>query len=232
MVASSLPQTSNEIVAIDGPAGSGKSTVARRVAEKLGLLYLDSGAIYRAVTLSFLRSAVNMDDDGEARRALQDDSIRVEARAGRLVVFLDGVDVSQEIRSERVTRFVSAASELSSVRDFVNSKLRSIAKTNGGVLDGRDIGTVVFPQAKLKIYMSASLDERARRRHSELQGDGIEVSLGDIRSDIARRDKHDSERRLAPLKQADDAIVLDTTDLSIDGGVEFIINEYHSVLTQ
>ena len=216
------------VIAIDGPAGSGKSTVARLVAERLGFIYLDSGALYRAVTLSFLRNGVDVTAPASVAGGLAAVRIHVKPGDNGLSVFLNEEEVTREIRGQEVTAFVSAVSELAAVRNFVNQQLRKIARNFAVVLDGRDIGTVVFPDAALKVFMSASLDERAARRYRELAAAGAHADLDAIKSDIARRDKHDSERNLAPLRPAQDAIVLDTTSMTIDDGVDFIINEYHS----
>ncbi|MFQ5648876.1 MAG: (d)CMP kinase [bacterium] len=219
-----------KVIAIDGPAGCGKSTVARKVAQKLGIFYLDSGAIYRTVTLLLLRSKVDISrKNGEMPALLQKRTIDLESVDTGVRVLLNGDDVTRQIRSPQVTAHVSTVSENKSVREAVNNKIRALAENRTVVLEGRDIGTVVFPRADLKIFMSASLKERARRRYEELRAAGVGTSLQEIELDIARRDKHDSERELAPLRQAADAIVLDTTNLTIDEAVDFVINAFNKI---
>lgn len=217
----------NIVIAIDGPAGSGKSTIARLAAKKLGILYIDSGAIYRAITLLFLKENVNNYE--ETKALLEKAKMQFKTGNNGVLVFLNGKDVTQEIRSKQVTANVSAVSEEPKVREVVTGKLRELAKDKAVVIDGRDIGTAVFPEADLKIYLEASLEERAKRRCEELKSSGAASSFDEIKRDIARRDKHDSERRLSPLKQANDAIVLDTTSLSIGEGVNFITKRFENL---
>lgn len=204
--------------------------MARKVAQKLGIFYLDSGAIYRTVTLLLLRSKVDISrKNGEMPALLQKRTIDLESVDTGVRVLLNGDDVTRQIRSPQVTAHVSTVSENKSVREAVNNKIRALAENRTVVLEGRDIGTVVFPRADLKIFMSASLKERARRRYEELRAAGVGTSLQEIELDIARRDKHDSERELAPLRQAADAIVLDTTNLTIDEAVDFVINAFNKI---
>lgn len=225
-----MAATHNKVVAIDGPAGSGKSTVAKRVAERLGILYVDSGALYRAVTWFFLKGAIDFSgSNGALADALHELDIELKASVDSVHVFINGEDVTAEIRSTEVTAHVSTVSEKACVREIVNRYLRELAKDKDIVLDGRDIGTVVFPAADLKIYLNASLEERARRRFSELKSIKNDVDFNEIRSDISRRDKHDSERTLAPLRPAADAVLLDTTNLTIDEGVAFVVDKFHEL---
>jgi len=214
------------VVAIDGPAGSGKSTVAKEVARRLGILYLDSGAFYRAITLFFVKEKLDFSDQNEQILALlKNVDIQLVNRDGKAQVLLNGRDVTREIRSQEVTLNVSAISELACVREVITEKLRQISEHASVVMDGRDIGTAVFPAADLKIFMSASLEERARRRYLETKRSGQRVEMEAIRKDIARRDKHDSERAIAPLCKAGDAVELDTTDMTIDESVELIVSK-------
>jgi cytidylate kinase len=212
------------VIAIDGPAGSGKSTTARVVADRLGLAHLDSGALYRAATLAALDGGVNLTGQRIAalakslpvRLRLTDDGFRPEVA---------GVDVSLEIRSDRVTARVSEVSAMLEVREWANRALRDATKLHprGVVMDGRDIGTVVFPDAVIKVFLTADNRERARRR---LLQDGHPVddaSVADAAAKIAQRDAYDSSRAIAPLTRAADAVVLDTTDLSFDEQVEKIV---------
>jgi len=213
------------IIAIDGPAGSGKSTTARLVAKKLGFLYIDSGAIYRAVTLQILRKRVKLNESEKLKSLLTETDVRLKDAGESMRVILNGEDVTTEIRSADVTARVSEVSENEYVRQEVTEKLRAISRHRSVVLDGRDIGTVVFPEAQVKVFLQATLAERARRRFTELQTTGENVELSSIESDIARRDKIDSTRAIAPLQKAKDAIVLDTTKLTLQQGVDFIVQQ-------
>jgi len=198
-----------KVIAIDGPAGAGKSTVAKKVAEKLGFVYLDTGAMYRAITLKVLNSKIDMNCEDEVYRAAKEGKLDFE-KAG---IQLDGVLVEKEIRSPEVTRNVSQVSAYGKVREVLVDMQREISKGKNSVVDGRDIGTVVFPLAWLKIFLTASVDERAERRYKEAGG---KLSLEEIKKAIEERDYYDSHRENSPLKQADDAILLDTTSKNIE----------------
>ncbi|MCI0695355.1 (d)CMP kinase [candidate division KSB1 bacterium] len=211
------------IIAIDGPAGSGKSTTARLLAKRLGYTYLDTGAFYRALTLKVLESGVSPDDGANVLQLAESIQIELQPRADKNRVLLDGRDVTQAIREPRVTNAISPISENSRVRAIMVDKQRAIGRNGGVVMEGRDIGTVVFPEADLKIFMQASLDERARRRQDELATMGIARDIETLRQEIARRDQKDSNRKIAPLMQAADAVLLDTTSMTIEQQVEFIL---------
>ena len=220
------------VIAIDGPAGSGKSTTARAVAERLGLAHLDSGALYRAVTLAMLDAAGEL--SGQRAVAV------VEALPVRLVLTdrgfrpeVAGIDVSEAIRSERVTELVSAVSAIPEIREWVNGQLRAAVGRHprGAVLDGRDIGTVVFPDAAVKIFLNADPRERARRRLLQEGMPRDPRRLDAAVRELARRDEADSSRAVAPLSQATDAIVLDTTDLSFEEQVERIVTMSRNVFS-
>ncbi|MCG8608564.1 (d)CMP kinase, partial [bacterium] len=172
----------NFVIAIDGPAGVGKSTTARRVAYQLGVAYIDSGAFYRAFTLQLLRHGVQPDDEKAVKELLRNTRILSISSKDGTHIHLDGRDVTQEIRSHEVTESVSQASEFSAVRDYVTSQLRLLAAKSSAVVEGRDIGTAVFPNADLKVFLAASVDERARRRHLELAQAGVESNLAAIRA--------------------------------------------------
>ncbi len=203
------------------------------MARRLGILYLDSGAVYRTVTLLLLRNRIDITNQDETiAELLRSVTIDIEDQQNGNRVLLNGEDVTREIRSQEVTAYVSTVSEDRRVRSLVNDILRDIAAGQTVVLDGRDIGTAVFPDADLKIFMDASLSERARRRHNELTEAGNQVELAAVKNDILRRDKHDSERELAPLKLAEDAIMLDTTNRTIDECVEFIVNKKKNIELQ
>lgn len=218
------------VVAIDGPAGAGKSTVARRVADVLGYVYLDTGAMYRAVTYKALQEGIAL-DDAEALGALARRS-RIEFRrpeewdegqSGQQRVFLDDREVTAEIRHPEVTAAVSAVSAVPAVRQALVDLQREMARPGGLVMDGRDIGSVVLPDADRKFFVTAALDERARRRHKELAAQGHAVSLDEVRELMARRDRMDSTRPVAPLVQPPDAVVVDTTGRTVDEVVQTIL---------
>lgn len=215
------------IIAIDGPAGSGKSTTARVVARRLGYLYLDTGAMYRAVALAFIRSEEDR-LEAAAERLLPSIHIDLSHDDSGLRVVLNGEDVSEQIRQSEVTAASSKIAAIPAVRKKLVDEQRRMARryehTGGGVvLDGRDIGTVVFPEADLKFFMTAEETVRARRRCEELREKDSRVDYEDVLRDIRRRDEQDAQRALAPLRQADDAVVLDTSTLSIEEQVSFVI---------
>lgn len=210
------------IIAIDGPAGSGKSTIAKLVAEKLGILYLDSGAIYRAVTLLFLKEKLDFSNENkQIPPLLRVSKVGLRKSGNSVQVFLDDVDVTVEVRSQRVTQNVSAVSALTLVREHVTALLRKMADKQAVIMDGRDIGTVVFPDAHLKVYMEASLDVRASRRQNDNDASGL--SLDALKEDIARRDSLDAGRAVAPLRKPNDAFCINTTDLTIRQVVEQVM---------
>ncbi|RMF61686.1 MAG: (d)CMP kinase [Calditrichaeota bacterium] len=210
------------VVAIDGPAASGKSTTARLVAKKLGYLYIDSGAMYRAVTLLALRKNIPTTDFDKVAQLAESAVIQFKMEGGELRTFLNGEDVSQEIRSPEVTKEISPVAANPRVREILVAKQREMGKEGGIVMDGRDITTVVFPDAELKIFMKASAEERARRRVKELAERGIQADFDQVLKEIIRRDEADSTRAHGPLTQAPDAVVIDTTNLSIEEQVERI----------
>ena len=212
------------VVAIDGPAGSGKSTTAKRVARELGYRHIDTGAMYRAVALKALRAGVDP-DDGDACGDLSG-SIQItfgKTNDGEQTVFADGEDVSRDIRTPEVTRAVSPVSAHPSVRSAMVRQQRSLAEAGGAVLEGRDIGTVVLPNAEVKIFLVASTTVRAERRLKELRESGVEVDAGEVERDIVRRDEYDSTRETSPLRRAVGSVEVDTTDLSIEEQVGRIV---------
>lgn len=202
-------------IAIDGPAAAGKSTIAKIVAEKLGYIYIDTGAMYRAITLKALNAGINMASNKEAGALLADTEIDLIPIGGGQKVLLDGEDVSEAIRSQYVTKAVSEMAAHELVRRRMVELQQKLAEGRGVVMDGRDIGTHVLPSAALKVFMSATVEERARRRFEENKKRGISTPLEELQAEIAQRDKMDSEREVAPLQQAQDAVYLDTTSLSI-----------------
>jgi cytidylate kinase len=212
------------IVAIDGPAASGKSTTAKMVAKKLEMTYLDTGAMYRAVTLALLRSNTDLDDYDSVCKVVDGLELDIYDKGSKTIVKLDGEDVSQEIRSMPVTENVSAVSAMKYVRQTMVEIQRNIGKKTNCVVEGRDIGTVVFPDAEFKIFMVADVNMRAERRFKDLHEMGESRSFQDVLADLKRRDEKDSTRAYSPLQKADEAIEIDTSMLSIDQQVEKIIN--------
>ena len=203
------------VVAIDGPAGAGKSTIAKLVAEKLGYAYIDTGAMYRSVALKFLQTGKDFDEDfiSELARTMVIE-FKPEASVNR--VFVDGQEVTDAIRSAEVTANVSRVAAIGAVREAMVAQQRRMGESGGVLMDGRDIGTVVFPNAQLKIFLTATVEERAMRRYKELIAKGQQVDLAQLKEDIASRDKQDSERAISPLRQAEDAFLLDTSYMNID----------------
>ena len=212
------------IIAIDGPAASGKSTTAKLVAKKLNIIYLDTGAMYRTVTLQLLRSNVNFDNTYKVSTILDNMIIDMYDYNGKNVVKLNNEDISELIRSTDVTKHVSEVSSLSEVRKSMVAMQREIGNKSDCVVEGRDIGTIVFPNAEYKFYIVADIKMRAQRRLKELEQIGIIKSLDDVMSDLKVRDHKDSNRDNSPLRKANDAVQIDTSNLSIDEQVNFIIN--------
>ena len=218
-------------VAIDGPASSGKSTISKLIAKKTNFLYLDTGAMYRATTLEFLRNNFSVDDEKAIEELLDNLDISFKNTEDGQLVFLNGDDVTREIRDLEVTRNVSEISAIKAVRVKLVQMQRELAENHSIIMDGRDIGTVVLPNAELKIFLVASVKERALRRYRENQEKGIELSLEKLEEEIAHRDFLDSTRKESPLKKADDAIEIDTTSLSIQEVVFKITNLIQEKLT-
>ncbi|MCK4028069.1 (d)CMP kinase [Streptococcus suis] len=218
-------------IAIDGPASSGKSTVAKIIAKQLGYTYLDTGAMYRAVTLLALEHQLAEDQVGQLLELVDQEPISFDRNQdGQQRVFLGQRDVSLAIRDNDVTNNVSWVSALAPVREKLVALQQEIAKAGGIVMDGRDIGTVVLPQAELKIFLIASVEERALRRFKENTERGIETDLETLKEEISARDYKDSNRAVSPLKAADDAITFDTTGVSIEGVVAFISEKAKEIL--
>lgn len=210
-------------IAIDGPAAAGKSTIAKIVAEQLGYTYIDTGAMYRAITLKALNEGINMASNEEAGELLLRTEIDLKPTGSGQLVFLDKEDVTEAIRTQHVTKAVSEMAAHSLVRERMVELQRQLAEGRGVVMDGRDIGTHVLPDASLKIFMSATVEERARRRFDDNKNRGIDTPLEELQAEIAKRDKMDSERESSPLRQSEDAIFLDTTELSIQEAADQIM---------
>ena len=199
------------IIAIDGPSGAGKSTLAKRLTKTLGYTYVDTGAMYRALALKVLRRGVDLADDATMAQLVQSTEIDLREIDGKLVVLLDGYDVATEIRTPEISQMASKVSALQSVRARLLDLQRAMGQRGSVVAEGRDIGTVIFPQAEVKIFLDASTHERARRRYEELRAAGRSVNFDETLRELAERDKRDSERELAPLSQAEDAVLIDTS---------------------
>jgi len=213
------------IVAIDGPAATGKSTSAKKVSRELGFTYLDTGAMYRCVTLSVLRNQITLGNENALSQLLNELDIRLEKLDDELVVYLNGEDVSDEIRKAEVTSYVSTVSALSQVRNALVRIQRNIAKNQDCVVEGRDIGTIVFPDAEFKFFLVADDFVRARRRQLDLIAIGEEKSIAVLVEEIRQRDFLDSERSNSPLRKADDAIEIDTSKMTFDEQVAFMVNK-------
>ena len=211
-------------VAIDGPAGAGKSTIAKMVAKKLGFIYVDTGAMYRAMALHLLRKGIPATDSAAISAACEDADITIQYQNGEQVVLLNGENVNGLIRTEEVGNMASSSSTNGDVRKKLVSLQQRLAKTAEVIMDGRDIGTVVLPDANVKIYLTAGSDVRAKRRYDELTAKGETCDLQKIEKDIIERDERDMNREISPLRQADDAILVDSSYMTIEEVVEKIIS--------
>ncbi len=208
------------VLTLDGPGGAGKGTISRLVAERLGWHLLDSGALYRLTAMAAQRHGVALDDKAALEQLAAGLDVAFQATADTTRILLEGDDVSREIRTEQVGDAASRVAALNGVRQGLLQRQRDFRQAPGLVADGRDMGTVVFPDAELKVFLTASPEERARRRHRQLQEAGVDASLSSLLKEIQARDARDTQRSVAPLKPADDAITLDTTSLSIPEVVE------------
>ncbi|MEB1806865.1 MAG: (d)CMP kinase [Bacillaceae bacterium] len=211
-------------IAIDGPAGAGKSTVAKMVAEKLSYLYIDTGAMYRALTYCALKHSIDPKDGRQLRELLDTISIILKPTSSGTLVYVNETEVTEEIRSSEVTNTVSIVASHENVRLEMVKQQQKMAENGGTVMDGRDIGTHVLPQAEVKVFLTASVEERAKRRHEENIQKGFSSDLEQLKEEIARRDDLDSNREFAPLQQASDAVVIDSTHMSIPEVVENILH--------
>ena len=215
-------------IAIDGPAGAGKSTIARRVAKELSFIYVDTGAMYRAMALYLLRKEVNKDDTEQIGNICQDAEISIEYQNGEQIVLLNDENVNSYLRTEEVGNMASVSSAVPRVREKLLSLQRKLAKDMSVVMDGRDIGTTILPDADVKIYLTASSLTRAKRRYLELQEKGTICNLDEIQKDIEERDQRDMNREISPLRQAEDAILVDSSDLTIQQVVDRILQIFRS----
>jgi CMP/dCMP kinase len=220
------------IVAIDGPSGAGKSTLAKRIAKEMDFIYMDTGAMYRAFAWKVAQEGIDLGDEERLRKVLGETEIDLTERDGRVFVFLNGIDVTDRIRTPEVSQMASKTSALKAVRERMLELQRALGSRGGVVAEGRDIGTVVFSDAEVKIYLDASARERGRRRFEELRAGGKEVSLEGTLSEMQERDRRDSERELAPLRQAEDALVIDSSLLDADAVAERVIQEIKKKISE
>ena len=212
-------------IALDGPAGAGKSTIARRAASELNYIYVDTGALYRSIALAALKKGIEPDDAAEAEKLLPEITVDLAFNeSGEQIVLLNGENVSADIRTPEVSMAASKISAIPAVRAFLLDLQRGMAKTHNVIMDGRDIGTVVLPDAQVKIFLTASPEARAGRRYKELVEKGMDVNFEEILQDVITRDYNDSHRETAPLKPAPDSVTVDTTELDFEQSVEKIIS--------
>ena len=210
-------------VAIDGPVGAGKSSIAKECAKRLGFIYVDTGALYRCIGHFCDRNGVNIDDASRVEAALSHITLDVKIKNGTQHVYLNSYDVSEEIRLPEISMAASKVSTIPAVREYLLQFQRDMAASQNVIMDGRDIGTVVLPDAEVKIYLTADAEVRAKRRYDELIAKGNNVTFESVLADLNQRDRNDMTREIAPLKQADDAVLADTTKLDFDGSCELII---------
>ena len=213
-------------IEIDGPAGAGKSTIARKVAEKLSFIYVDTGAMYRSMALYFIRHDIAAQDEEKIAAACPDIDVSIVYQDGEQQVILNGENVNGLIRTEQVSMMTSDTSKYPVVREKLLSLQRGLAEKENVIMDGRDIGTCVLPNADVKIYLTASAAERARRRYKEQTERGVDCDIKEIERDIIARDEQDMNREVAPLRQAEDAVLVDSSDMTIDQVVDEIIRIY------
>lgn len=219
-------------IAIDGPAGAGKSTIAKKVAKELSCVYVDTGAMYRAMALYLLRQKVSKENTSEIGTTCQNADITIEYQDGVQIVLLNGENVNEFLRTEEVGNMASVSSAIPEVRQKLLNLQRKLAATMSVVMDGRDIGTTILPDAEVKIYLTASSLTRAKRRYLELQEKGIDCNLEEIQKDIEERDERDMNRTVSPLKQAEDAVLVDSSDMTIEQVVSHILEIYHSRVSE
>ncbi len=223
------PMLKKIVIAIDGPAGSGKSTAAKNLAKKLGITYLDTGAMYRAITFLALRSGV-VNDTKAVIEIAQNVKLRLNFENGKTRVFADEEEVTEQIRSAEVNSMVSEVSTIPEVRAEMVKIQKSIGNQGSIVAEGRDVTTVVFPNAEIKIYLTASIDERARRRFKEFQEKDANITIEEVKANLEKRDKIDSGRDVSPLRKAEDAIEFDNTGLTPEQDLEYLLNKVKAVL--
>ena len=211
------------IIAVDGPSAAGKSYLSKKISEILNIIYIDTGAMYRAVALYFMQNNVDMENDVEVEKALNNIEIKFKRTEGNLHIFLNNIDVSSDIRTEKIGMMASKVSAIKKVRYDMIDRQRKLAENDSVILDGRDIGSVVFPNADLKIYLTADENERAKRRRIDLKAKGIECEHETVLEDIKQRDYNDINKPISPLIKTDDAVLMDTTNMTVEEEVEEVI---------
>ncbi|MDF2820230.1 MAG: cmk [Clostridiales bacterium] len=216
-------------IAIDGPAGAGKSTIAKNIAKELGFIYIDTGAMYRAIALFLIRNNIPSDDEKKISEAVKKVNIEIEYVKGVQQVILNGENISELIRTNEVSKMASISSVYPDVRLKLVDIQRCLAEKVNVVMDGRDIGTYVLPEATLKIYLTASVEERAKRRYNEYVNIGVSANLENIKKEIEERDFRDMNRDFAPLKKAEDAVVVDSSFMNIEDVKDYVINKFDLV---
>jgi cytidylate kinase len=218
----------NIVIAIDGPSGVGKSTLGKEISRRLGYLYIDSGAVYRAVGLKALESEIALEDHRAIAESAKQSEIKLEGDPDHLKIFLDGRDVTRDIRTPEASRASSIVAAIAEVREIVVDKLRAMAEADNVVMDGRDVGTKIFPHAQIKIFLEASNEVRSQRRWKEERERGRDISFDQISIELEERDKRDRERAATPLVKADDAILIDTSELKLEGVIERVLEIVNS----
>ncbi|MBO6133392.1 MAG: (d)CMP kinase [Lachnospiraceae bacterium] len=211
-------------IAIDGPAGAGKSTIARTLAKDLGFMYIDTGAMYRAMGLFMLENEVDLSHPDEIAKASSGADINIDYEGNKPCIYLNGKNVTDSLRSEAVSDAASRVAAVHAVRERLVKRQRELAESRDVIMEGRDIGTKVLPMADVKFFLTASPEKRAERRYKELRDKGVECTLEEIRKDIEERDERDTHRTASPLVQADDAVYVDTSDMTIDEAMEYMIS--------
>jgi len=217
-------------IAIDGPAGAGKSTISKLLAKKIGYIYIDTGAMYRAIGLKMLLNNISIDNEKDVINMLNDTIINIKPMEDGQIILLDGYDVTQRIRENAVSMAASNVSKIPEVRERLVKMQKDLASNKGVVMDGRDIGTCVIPDAELKVFLTASVEERAKRRYLELISKGEDVEFINVLEDIKRRDINDTTRKISPLRMADDAILVDSTNMTIEEVLSSIYNLFLKVV--
>lgn len=212
------------IIAVDGPSAAGKSCLSKEISDRLNIVYIDTGAMYRAVALYFIQNSINMEDENEVQNALYNITIKFKRIDNKLRVFLNDMDISDEIRTEQIAMMASKVSAVPAVRYDMVDRQRKLADDSSVILDGRDIGSVVFPNADLKLYLTASEEERAKRRLLDLEQKGVDTNFEEVLEDIKKRDYNDINKPISPLVKTEDAVLIDTTEMTKEEVIDKVIS--------